>query len=145
VRIVVDTNVVVSRHVAPGGTIAALFRHWENRALDLVVSPEILAEYERVLAEPDIQAAHRLSDEEFAIVMAGFATVALQVTPTESHNAVADDPSDNKSVECAVAGNADYVVTGDNHLLALGSYQNIQIVPPGVFVRLFATDESDEP
>jgi putative PIN family toxin of toxin-antitoxin system len=118
-----------------------VFRLWERKAFDLIVSPEIVAEYARVLTEPDIRAAHRMSDEEFAAVMAGFATLAIHVAPMDRLNVVPDDLTDNKFVECAVAGHADYIVSGDKHLLALGSYQGIQIVPPAIFVKLFATDD----
>mgnify|MGYP000400864207 CR=1 FL=1 len=143
-RVVIDTNVVVSRYIAPRGTIAQVFRLWEGGHCDLVVSPEIVQEYERVLTEPAIRAMDRMSDDELAVVMSGFASLAVHVAPEDRLHLVPQDPTDDKFVECAVAGKADYVVSGDKHLLALGSYEGIQVVPPAVFVRLFAKKDEEE-
>jgi uncharacterized protein len=46
------------------------------------------------------------------------------------------DPADNKIIECAAAARSDYLVTGDKHLLVLGSYRGTQIVNPAEFLRL---------
>jgi predicted nucleic acid-binding protein len=52
-------------------------------------------------------------------------------------HAVAADPDDNKYIEAAVEGLAQFVVTGDKHLLTLKSYENIRIVTPRLFLDLF--------
>jgi putative PIN family toxin of toxin-antitoxin system len=49
---------------------------------------------------------------------------------------VVDDPDDDKVIECAVVGKADYIVTGDRHLLALGQYGNISIVKATQFISI---------
>jgi len=49
---------------------------------------------------------------------------------------VADDPDDDKVVECAIVGKADYIVTGDRHLLALGQYSGISIVKATQFLNI---------
>ncbi len=51
-------------------------------------------------------------------------------------HAVAADPDDNKYIEAAVEGLAQFVVTGDKHLLSLTSYENIRIVTPRAFLNL---------
>jgi putative PIN family toxin of toxin-antitoxin system len=144
-RVVLDTNVVVSGYLAPTGTPAAVLSLWERGVFDLVVSAEIVAEYERVLREPDIRRLHHKTDSEIDAVIQRIRQAALQAVPAQRLAVVAADSDDDKILECAVAGNADHIVSGDKHLLALGSYQEIQILPPAVFVRLFATDEPVEP
>jgi uncharacterized protein len=144
VRVVLDTNAVISRHIAFRGTIARIFRLWDQRAFDLVVSNEVIAEYARVLQEPAIEAVHGMSDEELALVMAGFATLGVRVTPFERLDVVAADVTDNRIIECAVAGEADYIVTGDKHLMALGSYRGIQIITPAIFVKLFSPEDEED-
>ena len=61
---------------------------------------------------------------------------ANTVSPAESLAVVEADPADNKIIECAAAARSDYLVTGDKHLLVLGSYRGMQIVKPADFLRL---------
>jgi predicted nucleic acid-binding protein len=51
---------------------------------------------------------------------------------------VAADPSDDRYLECAIEGEADCIVTGDRHLLALGNYREVEILSPREFVELLA-------
>jgi putative PIN family toxin of toxin-antitoxin system len=51
---------------------------------------------------------------------------------------VVDDPDDDKVIECAVVGKADYIVTGDRHLLTLGQYSNISIVKAAQFISILS-------
>ena len=64
---------------------------------------------------------------------------AVLVKPEEKLDVIVSDESDNRYVECAVAGNAQYIVTGDEHLLALGEYEGIAILTPAAFVALHET------
>ena len=66
------------------------------------------------------------------------AKVAEIVSPTISLRVIADDPTDDRILECAVAGMADLVVSGDRHLRKLKSYKNIGIVQPSDFLRTLA-------
>ncbi|HEX8228447.1 MAG TPA: putative toxin-antitoxin system toxin component, PIN family, partial [Chloroflexia bacterium] len=61
---------------------------------------------------------------------------AIFVHPTVPIDAIASDPDDNKFLECAVAGGADYIVSGDKHLLSLGEYEGIRILSPADFLRV---------
>ena len=51
---------------------------------------------------------------------------------------VAPDPDDDAIVSCAIEGDADYIVSGDTHLLGLGEYEGVRIVEPAEFVRVLA-------
>ena len=61
------------------------------------------------------------------------------VDPDEEITAVEDDPDDDKFLEAAVAGNVDYIVSGDRHLLNLDSFQGIEIVEPRAFYERLTT------
>jgi len=141
-RAVLDTNIIVSHTLAPRGPIAAIFTYWIGKTFDLVVSEAILEEYEATLKKPAVQAHHHKSDAAIALLIRRLRTLAIVVTPTEPLTVVANDPDDNKIIECAVAGNADYIVTGDTHLLDIQAYQGIQILPPALFVPMLEQEQS---
>lgn len=58
------------------------------------------------------------------------------IEPKIKLNVVKDDFSDNKILECAIAGNADYVVSGDKHLLNIKEYKGIKIFSPSEFLKI---------
>jgi putative PIN family toxin of toxin-antitoxin system len=141
VRVVLDTNVIISRYWSPRGIASKVLGLFERNAYNLVLSSDILADYHRVLRYPDIQAFHRMSDAEIDLALDELVRVCILVEPSERLAVVEEDPDDDKFIECAVAAGADYIVTGNKHLLKLGSFRGIQILRPALFLRLF--DEPD--
>jgi uncharacterized protein len=139
-RVVLDTNVVVSAFLSVKGAPARILALWEQGAFDLVVSEPLLAEYERVLAYKPVQARHRMDAQALAEVVQGFRASAIIVEPALRLVIVTEDPDDDKFLECAVAGGAAYIISGDSHLLDLREYQGIQILPPVAFLSLLAGD-----
>ena len=107
----------------------------------MLVSEPILSEYGRALAYERVRAYHRMSDTEIAKVVDGIRDFALVVAPAERLRVVPEDPKDDMFVECAKAGGAPYIVSGDKHLRAVGAYEGIQIVSPAVFLALFDRGE----
>lgn len=108
IRIVLDTNVVVSAMLNSSGTAADVLRLALNRHVRLCVSEAILEEYAGVLRRPKF---HRPTRVVSALMKAIRAT-ADKVEPTETL-AVSADEADNRFLECAKAGGADYIVTGN--------------------------------
>ena len=143
-RAVIDTNVIVSRFLSPYGTPAKIFAAWEQGRFELLVSPTILDEYRRVLAETKIRSRHGMSDDEILEVIKGFEQFAIVVVPEEALGAVGRDPDDDQFVECAVAGNAAYVVSGDAHLLTIGEFRGIPIIRPSVFLAVLSSSTPEE-
>lgn len=139
-RVVLDTNVIVSAFIAPNGPPAIILRLAEARAYDLVASGAILSEYERVLGYPHVRALHRKTDVEIGTIVGRLAKIAERITPTERIAVVEEDPDDDKFIECAVEADADFIVSGNKHLLKVATFRGIQILPPAQFLRLF--DES---
>ena len=140
-RVVADTNVVVSRYIAPGGSPVRILDRWQQGGFELLVSEPILEEYRRVLRYDRLRARHGLSDDEIEEVIDDLREFAIMTTPGERIEAVKDDPDDDKFLECGAAGGAEIVVSGDQHLLALGSFRGIQILPPTAFLAFL--DEAD--
>lgn len=140
VRVVLDTNVVISRLLSSGGPPARLFNLWRRHVFDVAVSEAILSEYARVLRYPRLQRQHGLTSDEIDEFIADFRAFAVSVTPSESIKAVLADPDDDIFLGCAVAAGADYIVSGDAHLLALAVFRGIRILSPAVALVAFAAE-----
>jgi putative PIN family toxin of toxin-antitoxin system len=76
-----------------------------------------------------------ISAEDAAVIREKLTTVAHMVKPATALSVIKEDPDDNRVLECAVAGNADYIVTGDRHLLKLGVYNSISILTVREFLN----------
>ena len=63
-------------------------------------------------------------------------TTSIYVDPEVELEVVENDPDDNRVLECAVAAEANYIISGDKHLLDLGEYQGIEVLPPAGFIVL---------
>ena len=143
VRIVADSNVLISAYHFRG-TPARVIDMAVNGEIELTISDAILEEVRRNLRDkfdwPEKQLA------ELESIIAGYAN---KVSPSKCLDVVKADPTDNRILECAQAGEADYIVTGDNHLLRLRQFGNIRILKPGDFLRMLegqpgALDKQDE-
>ena len=121
-RVVFDTNILVSALVFPGGLGDAALRRIIDGTDKLVMSKAILDELLEVLSRKFARDA-----EELAHVAVFFSELALVVTPKRRLRVVRDDP-DNRILECAIAGRADAIVTGDKALLALKNFRGIPVV-----------------
>lgn len=135
-RVVIDTNVVASRSLSPHGNAARIFAAWRTGAFDVLASEPILAEYRRALGYERVRRVHGMSESAIARMVGQFQQFAIAVAPIVPLAIVLDDPSDDKFLECAVAGGADYIISGDRHLRSLGDYEGIRILTPVVFVTL---------
>ena len=94
-----------------------------------ITSLEILFEITRVLRD-----YFGYSDEDAYEWYKEIGGLSEVVTPTLRLNVIEADPTDNKFLECALEGRANFVVSGDHHLLDLGDYQGIEIVKVSVFL-----------
>ena len=127
-RVVLDTNVFVSAVL--GSELGLVMEQWRAGHFELLVTGEIVREYFRVLRRPRFALPSEVVDDLLAYVFreADFAT------PTERMRAVESDPSDDKFLEAAVAGNAALIVSGDHHLLNLGAWRGIPIITAREFL-----------
>lgn len=128
-RVVIDTNVIVSAYL--GGALETILRAFKATRFQLVVSQTIADEYLTILARPKFKIDQDALDD-FAALLVSHAEF---VSPEETIHAVPSDPSDNKFLEAAVAGDAIYVVSGDSHLLSLKMFRDIAIITAREFIE----------
>ena len=141
-RIVLDANVFVSALISAKGAPARLLTYWQESRVDLVISPAILQELERVLHYPKLQKQYRLPEEAIQRFLHLLGTQAIVVAPLKEIVAVERDATDNRYLECALAGEAIYIVSGDSHLLDLMEYGGVRILTPLECVTLIELEGS---
>jgi len=129
-RVVLDTNVYFSAFTHPRGVPFRIWRMAVDRRYVLVVSPTILREMAGVLREVVLW-----REAEIVAHLKLVVRVAEIVTPAIDLRVIAEDPSDDRILECALAGAADLIVSGDRHLRKLKSFRNIAIVQPTDLLR----------
>jgi uncharacterized protein len=128
-RVVLDTNVLVSALIFPGGTPELVYRLALEDRIELVNSAPLLAELGAVLEwkfgwEPD----------RVEVAVAQVARISILVEPASRIADIAADPADNRVLETALAGSAAAIVSGDRHLLGLGTWRDIPIQTPAEFM-----------
>jgi putative PIN family toxin of toxin-antitoxin system len=129
-RIVVDTNVLVRYLIRPSAAIRELIEVcWLDGELQLVTAPELIAELTDVLARDTIRAFVR-PEEGSILIDAICAKAELLPSLGARLPAYTRDAKDDKFVACALAGNADYLVTLDNGILAVGTLSRVSVVTP---------------
>jgi putative PIN family toxin of toxin-antitoxin system len=137
---VLDTNVVVSALISPRGAPAEIFRAWQAGRFTFVTSPPLLDELARVLNYPRIRKYLAWTDEERGELVESIAYAAKLVIPDVRLDVVAEDPADDRVLEAAIAGEAEYIVSGDRHLLGLKNYAQVEIVSPVRFVAVLSLE-----
>jgi putative PIN family toxin of toxin-antitoxin system len=131
-RIVLDTNVLLSAFGWRGSPYEILRRTLQGE-FRLLASPALLEELQRVLAYPKFG----FSEVEIARFLLTIAEGAEVVLAPARLSVVAQDPADDRVLECAVAGGAHFIVSGDVHLKDLKSFQEIPILSPAEFLERF--------
>jgi uncharacterized protein len=129
VKVVADTNILVSALIFPGGPPEGFFRLALEGRITLVTSPPLLAELGRVLTEKFGWQGERTEEALQQVIR-----LAEIVHPDEVITDIEADPADNRVLEAAATGNVTAIVSGDQHLLALGVWRGVPIRTPAVFV-----------
>ena len=120
-RVVADTNVLVSA-LQFGGKPKQLLDLAIDGQVDLAASEAIIAEALRVLRDKFERAPEWVAEADRHLRV-----IIRLVEPTESIRAIQPDPTDDRILECAVAAEAGVIVSGDAHLLGVGSFRGIRI------------------
>jgi len=137
IRAVLDANVFISGILNAQGAPGQVLDAWRAEQFQLLISTPILDELERVLHYPKIATRHGWSPALVQQFLFRLTTIAI-TTPGDLALSVVDDPSDNRYLECAVEGNATYIVSGDRDLLRLVRFEGIAIVTPQAFLDVLA-------
>ena len=134
-RAVLDTNLVISATLIQGGNEDRILRAWQRGVFELVLSPQILDELGRALFYEKLRKARWMSETEVVSLLRSLAQESLLV-PGHVRVTVSRDPEDNKFLEAAIEGRAQYVVTGDKDLLDVRAYRDVQIITPATFLKI---------
>jgi len=131
-RLVLDTNVLISAAIKPAGLQRTVLLIAISKPARLYVSPPILAEYSEVLARPELRIRRSLRQQLLQLVK----NHSYNVVPIQ-HLEVTNDPDDNMFLECADAARADYLVTGNQkHFPKF--WKKTKVITPREFVNLAA-------
>lgn len=134
-RVVLDSNVLVSAFGWRGNPRRILELVVKNRVF-LFVSPQTFEEFSRVLDYPKFGFSQQRKTRLREFVL----SIAIVIIPRKKFKIVRKDPKDNKFLECAFACNADFLVTGDFHLLELKEFKKTKIVTPKQFLQVIGKD-----
>jgi len=131
-RLVFDTNIIISALLFDGSKPSKAFDIGINQGV-LLFSLPTLAELEEVLWRNKFD--RYISHEERKRFLT---SLILHSTPIETNETISEcrDPKDNKFLELAVCGKADFIIYGDEDLLVLNPFRNIQIITPDSFLKI---------
>ena len=131
--IISQRNVLASGFTNAAGPAGQLLVAWLHDQFDLIISEHILAELSCTFHKPYFY--HRLGKQRVANNLALLRSVARLVPITVAVQGVASHPEDDVIVATALSGQADYLITGDHHLQAVGNYQGVTILSPRGFLQ----------
>tara|TARA_Y100000310_G_C20327991_1_gene643907 strand:+ start:213 stop:644 length:432 start_codon:yes stop_codon:yes gene_type:complete len=133
IKVVIDTNTLISamgwKDSKPRKIIdGCLYKKWI-----LVESMDLLKEFIKVIQRPKFDFISEEDKKEFLI---NLMNIYEFVEPKKKLELIKDDPDDNIVLECALEGNVDYIISGDEHLLELKKFENIRIVSANDFLEI---------
>ena len=139
-RVVLDSSVLISAFLTEGGTAHQVLRAARGGAFVLCLSREILEETRSSLREKvkTIRRYYGYTDERIEEHIADLAALAELAGELPAIKAVPLDPRDDAIVATAIAAGADYLISGDRHLLTLNAYRGIRILTPRQFLDLLS-------
>lgn len=136
-RVVVDTNVLVSAVILPTSRVAAILLYLQRGEFAPLYCAETLEELAGVLNRPRIRVKYHLSDADIRAVLDLILLRGHYIEPVERVT-ICRDPKDDIFLEVALAGKADRIVSGDDDLLSLHPFMGIPVVTPGTFLSEMA-------
>lgn len=134
-RVVLDTNVIISATLIRGGNEDQILRAWQRGSFELVLSPAILEELGRALFYEKLRQFRWMTEKEVSELLQTLAASSVVVSGRAKAKA-SRDPDDDKFLAAATEAEARFVVTGDRDLLDLKSYQGVRILRPARFLTI---------
>lgn len=126
---VLDTNIFIAAYFNRKSASARIIDLCLKNEHKLIFSPQLRKEVKLILKNVK-------AEKEFQEKIRSLFMNASEVKPTQKVFAVKEDPEDNKFLECALEGKADYLITSDRHLLELGEFAQTKICKPTQFLKL---------
>lgn len=139
-KAVLDVNVWVSA-LLWGGKPAEIVKVAEQGKVRLVASEEIVREISQLLNYPKLRRIYEAEEMSHEKLIEAVLKVVQFVEVTRPVRVVLEHPADDKFLECALEAKADYVVSGDKHLLKMGNYEKIQVISVREFLEVLETKQ----
>lgn len=128
--VILDTNVFISG-IFWAGSPYKILKAWQSKKLTLIVSKDIIDEYDRV--------SKALSNQYPNMDLSPFIELltinSKMYVPLKLNEQISRDPDDDKFIACALAAKTTFIISGDQDLLVISGYQGINVIKPGTFVR----------
>jgi putative PIN family toxin of toxin-antitoxin system len=135
-RVVLDTNVIISAFLW-AGKVNRLLDLIERQKIGIYTCMEQIVELQGVLERPRFKTIFEKTKLKPQTVVSVFLKLAVLVENIKEIDIVKIDQTDNVILSCALSANAQYLITGDKHLLSLGTFQKVKIVRPKEFLEKF--------
>ena len=133
IRVVADTSVLISAVIARGNEYL-LLKEAKLGHIRLVLSLQIIKELKGVLSRPKFG----FSNEQVESAVKHIISISEIIITTSKVDIIKSDPSDNRIIEAAVDGGAEYIASGDKDLLKLRKFKNIRITSAGMILKLIS-------
>ncbi|MBU4141506.1 putative toxin-antitoxin system toxin component, PIN family [Patescibacteria group bacterium] len=137
-KVVFDTNIFISMFIWRNKELEFLYNLFSQNKIIVSVNPQIIQEITRVLSYPKfiipLLKAGLTTEEIISAITNDCLIFSSSIKPLKI---IKDDSSDDIILDCALASGADFIISGDKHLLKLKSFQNIPILSPRQFLNRF--------
>jgi putative PIN family toxin of toxin-antitoxin system len=140
-RLILDTNILLSALLSPLGVPAKLLDAWERKIFTLVACDALIAELRDVAGRPFFRTRLRASAAE--LLAAGLRDFSFFCRDPPS-GVIAPDPKDSYLLAMAEASHAEFLVTGDKELLSLKQHKSTRIITPATMIELLTEADSGE-
>ncbi len=127
-KVVLDTNNLVSAHIVSQGPSAKIFDLFKTQEIRIYTSPFQLKEFNKVLHYERIKKKYRLTGQIIKTIIGVFKKYAEVIYPYKIPEVIKEDREDNQILAIAIEAKADYIISGDKHLLGLKKFKSIQII-----------------
>ncbi len=134
-RVVLDTNILISSVL--GGALVLVLEKWEAGKFTVIVTTDVVSEYFEVIN----RAKFGLKQETIDKIANYIYQFSEFVVPEENIRFIEEDPRDDKFLEAAMAGRADFIVSGDKHLLDIKEFRSIPILTGRKFLDWLKENE----
>ena len=139
IRVVLDTNIIISGWLWSGSPRLILYSA-RQKQIQAVISESLLDELRDVLNRPKFTNRLNLIGKTVEEILAEYLSFSDIVEPSQIIPVIDRDPDDDAVLACAIGGNAQYIVTGDDHLLALMQFRSVRIFDAHQFLHLVNTN-----